>query len=291
MKKKSFAKVNLSLDVVKKRDDGYHELDMIMVPIDLFDTVSINIAKEMSMVANKSFIPLDERNTIIKAIEVLRDKYDFVENFEIELVKNTPTQGGMGGGSANAATTITMINEMLNLKMSEFDMMEVAKKVGADVPFCVYGKPARVMGFGEILKPIEHNLDYYMFIIKPKWGVSTPQAFKNLDLDNLYHPKTNEVVLALENSDYQLFIDSIDNTLEAGAIEIVPQIKTLKAELLDFGFDVAIMSGSGSTVFGISQDENLVDRAVQHFVYDYNFVKKTKIIKDVRLEEIIEDMF
>lgn len=291
MKKKSFAKVNLSLDVVKKRDDGYHELDMIMVPIDLFDTVSINIAKEMSMVTNKSFIPLDERNTIIKAIEVLRDKYDFVENFEIELVKNTPTQGGMGGGSANAATTITMINEMLNLKMSEFDMMEVAKKVGADVPFCVYGKPARVMGFGEILKPIQHNLDYYMFIIKPKWGVSTPQAFKNLDLDNLYHPKTNEVILALENSDYQLFIESIGNSLEAGAIEIVPQIKTLKAELLDFGFDVAIMSGSGSTVFGISQDENLVDRAVQHFVYDYNFVKKTKIIKDVRLEETIEDMF
>ncbi len=291
MKRKSFAKVNLALDVIKKRDDGYHELNMIMVPIDLFDTISIKKAFKMSMTTNKGFIPLDERNTIIKAIEVLRAKFKFPENFEIDLVKNTPTQGGMGGGSANAATTIRMINEILDLKMSEFDMIELGESVGADVPFCVYGRPANVKGFGEILKPIEHNLDYYMFIVKPKWGVSTPQAFKNLDLNNLDHPNCDQVIKALQLNDYQMFIDNIGNSLEAGATEIVPEIKTLKKQLLAFGFDAAIMSGSGSTVFAISQDESLVDRAVQHFVYDYNFVKKTRIIKDVRLEEKIESMF
>ena len=148
MKKKSFAKVNLSLDVVRKRDDGYHELDMVMVPIDLFDTISLEVSEKMEMTTNKGYIPIDDKNTIIKAINLMRDKYRFSENFKIKLVKNTPTQGGLGGGSSNAATTISMINEILNLEMTLEEMLEIGEKVGADVPFCVYGKPARVFCFG-----------------------------------------------------------------------------------------------------------------------------------------------
>lgn len=287
MKRKSFAKVNLSLDVVKRRDDGYHELNMIMVPIDLFDTISIKISEKMHMQTNKGFIPLDSRNTVIKAIELLRAEYKFKENFTIDLMKNTPTQGGLGGGSSNAATTIRMVNEILDLKMSEAEMIKVGEKVGADVPFCVYGRPAVVQGFGDVLKPIEINLEFFMFIVKPKWGVSTPQAFNSLNLKNLKHPNIDAVSKSLEDNDYQAFINKIDNSLEAGAFKILPEIKKLKAELLDFGFDAAVMSGSGSTVFAISKDESLVDQAVTHFVYNYDFVKKTKIISDVRNEEII----
>ena len=287
MKRKSFAKVNLCLDVIKKRDDGYHELDMIMVPIDLFDTVNIEISDKMQIKTNKGFLPLDKRNTVIKAIEVLREEYGFRENFKIELVKNTPTQGGLGGGSSNAATTMRMIDEMLDLKMSEEKMISLGEQVGADVPFCVYGRPAAVQGFGDKLKPIENNLDFYLFIVKPKWGVSTPQAFKKIDFNNLYHPNCKAVIEGLENNDYRLFKDSIGNSLEAGAFKLVKEIKVLKKELLDFGFDQAVMSGSGSTVFAITKDESLIDKAVVSFVNDYAFVKKSRIIKDVRKEEKI----
>lgn len=287
MKRKSFAKVNLCLDVIKKRDDGYHELDMIMVPIDLFDTVNIEISDKMQIKTNKGFLPLDKRNTVIKAIEVLRKEYGFRENFKIELVKNTPTQGGLGGGSSNAATTMRMIDELLDLKMSEEKMISLGEQVGADVPFCVYGRPAAVQGFGDKLKPIENNLDFYLFIVKPKWGVSTPQAFKKIDFNNLYHPNCKAVIEGLENNDYRLFKDSIGNSLEAGAFKLVKEIKVLKKELLDFGFDQAVMSGSGSTVFAITKDESLIDKAVVSFVNDYAFVKKSRIIKDVRKEEKI----
>lgn len=291
MKNKSFAKINLCLDVVKKRDDGFHELDMIMVPIDLFDTVAIEISDEMQMETNKGFLPLDERNTIIKAINLLRSKYDFTENFSIKLMKTVPTQGGMGGGSSNAATAIKMINQMLNLQMSEAEMLNVSEQVGADVPFCLYGRPASVKGFGEILSPLEINLDFHIFIVKPKWGVSTPKAFKNLDLKNIVHPNCNDVIKALKNNDYGLFINSIDNSLEAGAFKLLPVIEVLKRELVDFGFDVALISGSGSTVFGITQDENLVNQAVVHFVDKYPFVKKSRIIKDVKEKEVIDSTF
>ena len=287
MKKKSFAKINLSLDVVRKRADGYHELDMIMVPIDLFDTISIEINEEMEMTTNKGYIPIDDKNTVIKAINLLRDKYHFRENFKIKLVKNTPTQGGLGGGSSNAATTISMVNEILNLEMTLEAMLEIGEKVGADVPFCLYGKPARVSGFGEVIKPLEYNLDFFMFIVKPKWGVSTPKAFKKLDLNKLKHPDIDLVEAALKSNDYPNFIKSIDNSLEAGAVKIVPKIKKIKRELLKFGFDAAVMSGSGSTVFAVTRDEDLIDKAVSKFVKKYHFVKKTMVINDVREEENI----
>lgn len=289
MKYKSFAKLNLCLDVIGKREDGYHELDMIMVPIDLFDTITIEISDTMQMKTNKGYLPLDERNTIVKAINILRDKYHFTENFSIDLVKNVPTQGGMGGGSSNAATTIRMINKMLDLKMSEAKMLLIGEQVGADVPFCIYGRPATVKGFGDIIEPIQVNLDMFIFIVKPKWGVSTPQAFNSLNLNNLYHPHCKAVVKSLEDNDYDLFIDSIGNSLEDGAFKIVPDIKTIKKQLFDFGFDAAVMSGSGSTVFAITKDEDLVNRAVTYFVDKYAFVKKSRLIKDVRSEEDISN--
>lgn len=291
MKRKSFAKLNLTLDVVRKREDGYHELDMIMVPVDLFDTVEINFSDKMEMSTNKGFLPNDERNTIIKAINILREMYGFKENFRIKLMKNTPTQGGMGGGSSNAATAIRMINEMLELEMRESEMLEVATQVGADVAFTLYGRPAAVKGFGDVLEPVDFNLDFHIFIVKPKKGISTPQAFKRLDLDNLEHFDTDLVISAIEAGDYDLFINNIGNSLQAGAAAAVPDILAARDDLLDFGFDAAIMSGSGSSVFGITQDEQLVRAAVVEFFDKYGFVKKSRVIKDVRLEEKISESF
>lgn len=287
MKRKSFAKLNLMLDVVRKNDAGYHDLEMIMVPIDLFDTIDIEFADKTSIKSNKHYIPNDHRNTIIQTIELMRKKYNFTENFKIRLQKNTPTRGGMGGGSSNASLVIRMINDLLDLSMSYEEMHDLAKEVGSDVPFTLYGKPALVSGIGDEIEPINVNLDMYIFIVKPKKGVSTPQLFKSLDLNTVNHYDYKDVKYALENNDYNLFIETIGNSLEEPASKLVPQIKKAKNELLKFGFDTAVMSGAGSTVFAVTQDKDLVNRAVKHFNRKYDFVKKTRIIKSVYSEEMI----
>ncbi len=287
MKRKAFAKLNLTLDVVRRREDGFHELDMIMVPIDLFDSIDIQLSESTTIRTNKGYLPNDKRNTIIKAINILRHRYRFKEHFDISLVKNTPTRAGMGGGSSNGACTIRMVNDMLDLNLSEKEMLDVAEQVGSDVPFTLYGRPALVKGVGEKITPIEINLDLHLFVVKPKKGISTPMAFKKLDVNNLEHFDTAKVKKALESGDYQLFLDNIGNSLEKGAFEEVAQIKEAKDDLINFGFDAAIMSGSGSSVFGITQDEQLVNEAVKKFYNKYAFVKKTKIIKDVRNYENI----
>ena len=285
MKKKAFAKINLCLDVIGKRENGYHELEMVMVPIDLFDTVDIQISEEMKIQNDKFFLPSDERNTVIKAIEIMRKKYGFQENFKIQLVKNIPTQAGMAGGSADAATAIKIVNELLDLKASEKELFEIAEQVGSDVPFCMLGKPALVKGVGEKLTPIEINLDFHIFLAKPKKGVSTKIAFHNLDSTSFSHLDVEKVVQGLKEGNYEVFLDSLGNVLEEVAIQEVPEIYDMKKELLDFGFDAALMSGSGSTVFALTKNEALVDAAVNHFWNRYWFVKKTKILPDILMEE------
>ncbi len=288
MKKKSFAKINLMLDVVERRADGYHELEMITVPIDLFDTIDIKISPKMKMTSNKRYIPNDERNTVIKAIELMRAQYGFKENFTIKLLKNTPTRAGMGGGSSNASLVMRMVNELLDLSASEEDLMKIAQEVGSDVPFTLYGKPALVRGVGERLDPITINMDFFIFIVKPAKGISTPQLFKKLDADHLFHYDVSLVKKALEEGDYDLFIRTIGNSLEPGAIKNVPEIGKAKQDLLNFGFDTAIMSGAGSSVFGITQDVNLVNQAVKRFYRKYDFVKKSRVVKSVVKEESID---
>ena len=285
MKKKAFAKINLCLDVVAKREDGYHELEMIMAPIDLFDTVEIEIAEEMEIRSDKDFLPVDERNTVIKTIELMRRKYGFKENFSIRLIKNIPTQAGMAGGSTDAATTIKMINEILNLNMNEKEMFEIAEQVGSDVPFCLLGKPALVKGVGEQLTPIEINLDFYLFLAKPRKGVSTKIAFSNLDYQHLIHPDVKRMQDSLKAGMYKEFLMSLGNTLEEPALQEVPEIQKIKDELLDFGFDAVLMSGSGSTVFAVTKKETLVNAAINRFWNRYWFIKKSKIIKDISLYE------
>ncbi len=278
MKSKAYAKINLCLNVVGKREDGYHDLEMIMVPIDLFDTVDIEFADQMQISLNKSFLPIDERNTIVKAIAVLREEYGFTQQFNIRLMKNIPSQAGMAGGSTDAAITINILNEMLNLNMDVAKKIELGKKVGADVPFCILSEPAYVEGIGERLTPIEVNCPFHLFLVKPKKGVSTKKAFQALRYDELIHADCAVIIKALKENDYGLLVENLKNSLEQSAFHFVSQIKDLKEELIEYGFDGALMSGSGSTVFAITRNEDLVNKAVLDFGRKYPFVKKSKIV-------------
>ncbi|MEA4874427.1 4-(cytidine 5'-diphospho)-2-C-methyl-D-erythritol kinase [Anaerorhabdus sp.] len=277
MKERAYAKINLSLDVVKRRDDGYHELNMIMVPLEFYDVLSMEISDEMSMESNAGYLPKTEKNTIIKAIEVLRKEYGFKENFKIVLQKHIPTQAGLAGGSADAAAALRLIKRLLKINMSKEKMIELAKKVGADVPFCCINKPALVSGIGEKIIPFEAITDFYVLLVKPYKGVSTKTAFEMLDFETAYHPDCLQMKQALEMGDYEEIIHALGNTLEQPSFKLVPEIAKIKERLIELGMDGVLMSGSGSTVFGLTQSEECLDNAAKEIKKIASFIRKTKI--------------
>ena len=278
MKERAYAKINLSIDVVQKLENGYHELDMIMVPLDFYDVVEIEIADEMSFESNIKFLVMDSKNTIIQAIEVLREECGFSENFRIHLTKHIPTQAGLAGGSSDAAAALKLVKKLLKLNISEEKMLQLAKKVGADVPFCYYSSPAVVKGIGEQIELIDIESDYYVFLAKPKKGVSTKIAFSKINFETLYHPNIEQVKQDLINNDYDGICRNIGNSLEESSFSIVPSIQLLKNNLFHYGFDVALMSGSGSTVFALTKDKSLMDKAAIDFRKQGYFVRKTKTL-------------
>ena len=277
MKQRAYAKINLCLDVVCRREDGYHELEMIMAPVNLYDTLNFEFCDELRLQSNVPYLPLDRRNTIIKAIELLREEYGFKENFEITLQKHIPTQAGMAGGSTDGAAAIRALNKMLRLGMDNDKMVEIAKKVGADVPFCLRSRPAFVTGIGENLEHFRVHTPFYLLLVKPYKGVSTKVAFETLDFSSAQHPDCRKMRQALMNNDYDGVIQSLGNTLEQSAFKLVPQIAAIKKDLLAMGFDGALMSGSGSTVFALTRDLELLEKGAAAMRKKAAFIRKTEL--------------
>ena len=277
MKQRAYAKINLFLDVVCRREDGYHELEMIMAPVNLYDTLNFEFSDELRLQSNVPYLPLDRRNTIVKAIELLREEYGFKENFEITLQKHIPTQAGMAGGSTDGAAAIRALNKMLRLGMDNEKMVEIAKKVGADVPFCLRSRPAFVTGIGENLEHFRVHTPFYLLLVKPYKGVSTKVAFETLDFSCAEHPDCRRMREALIGNDYDGVLQSLGNTLEQSAFKLVPQIATIKQELLALGFDGALMSGSGSTVFALTRDPELLEKGAAAMRKKAAFIRKTEL--------------
>ena len=277
MKQRAYAKINLCLDVVCRREDGYHELEMIMAPVNLYDTLNFEFCDELRLQSNVPYLPLDRRNTIIKAIELLREEYGFKENFEITLQKHIPTQAGMAGGSTDGAAAIRALNKMLRLGMDNDKMVEIAKKVGADVPFCLRSRPAFVTGIGENLEHFRVHTPFYLLLVKPYKGVSTKVAFETLDFSSAQHPDCRKMRQALMINDYDGVIQSLGNTLEQSAFKLVPQIAAIKKDLLAMGFDGALMSGSGSTVFALTRDPELLEKGAAAMRKKAAFIRKTEL--------------
>lgn len=277
MKQRAYAKINLCLDVVRRREDGYHELEMIMAPVNLYDTLNFEFSDELRLQSNVPYLPLDRRNTIVKAIELLREEYGFKENFEITLQKHIPTQAGMAGGSTDGAAAIRALNKMLQLGMDNDKMVGIAKKVGADVPFCLRSRPAFVTGIGENLEHFRVHTPFYLLLVKPYKGVSTKVAFETLDFSCAEHPDCRRMREALIGNDYDGVLQSLGNTLEQSAFKLVPQIATIKQELLALGFDGALMSGSGSTVFALTRDPELLEKGAAAMRKKAAFIRKTEL--------------
>ena len=278
MKERAYAKINLCLDVVGKRDDGYHELEMIMVPIDFYDVLEMNISDQTSLSLNRSYLPADDKNTIIKAIHIMQEHFGFEEQFACSLQKHIPTRAGLAGGSADAAAAIRLICRMHQIRTSEEELIDIARQVGADVPFCLMNRPSLVQGIGEVLTPFTCRTDFEILLVKPRRGVSTKDAFEIVDAKEQEHPDCRKMMRALIENDYEGVVSSLGNSLEDAAVSLVREIRTVKNRLKEEGFDGVLMSGSGSTVFGITRDGELLERAMQKLKEEHYFVRRTRIL-------------
>ena len=277
MKERAYAKINLCLDVVGKREDGYHDLKMIMVPINFYDVLEMEFAPETTLELNRDYLPINDKNTIIKAIHIMQEKYNITEEFRCRLEKHIPTRAGLAGGSADAAAAIRIINRLCNLHLTKDEMIAVGKEVGADVPFCILNRPAFVEGIGEKITTFSCSPDFYLLLIKPRKGVSTAEAFHIVDEQEGIHPDCKAMQEALEYNDYDGIISSLGNSMENAAMTLVPEIRKAKQDLLDLGFDGVLMSGSGSTVFGITRDVELLDSSIDVLKKKRYFVRKTTV--------------
>lgn len=253
MKVYALAKVNLALDVLGQNNDGYHELDMIMAPISLYNIVDITKADQTTITCTNGQIPDD--NTMKKMVAVLKENFSISE-YTIQIEEHIPMQAGLAGASANAAAVLKAINDMDELHLSVKDMIQLGKQVGADVPFCVVNKYARVGGIGENIRLLNCEWKFPILLVKPEQGVSTPEAFARWHELEAVHPKMDVLEKSLLYQDLEFFIRYMANALEPAALSLVEELKLLKEKMQELGLAV-MMTGSGSTMMGFGGMDQL----------------------------------
>lgn len=277
MKIKAYAKINLALDVLGVRDDGYHELRMIMVPLDFFDDMDISYSEKMEYVSNRPYIFFDENNTIVKAFNIMKEEFGIKENFKVVLNKMIPTQAGLAGGSTDGAAIIKFLNVKYNLQLSDEKIKELCLKIGADVYFNYYSKPALVEGLGDKLTFIDIKDNYHVLLVKPKRGVSTKECYKKLDMDSCVHPDVDLILDKLKNGEN--IKPYLKNSLEAPAIELCKGIAKAKRDLEHAGADFTMVTGSGSTVYTIDRDLFKINQLRKKMMNRGYFVRTCQILK------------
>ena len=264
MRLRAFAKINLGLDILRKREDGYHEVRMIMQTIQMYDVLEMKKVKKpgISLSVNYPYIPSDERNLVYKAANLLMDEFQVKEGVDIRLEKFIPVAAGMAGGSSDAAAAMVGINHLFKLGLSEKDLMDRAVNIGADVPYCIMRGTALAEGIGEKLTRIAQVPDCYVLIGKPGIGVSTKTAYESLQLDKIQsHPDIDGMIRDIENGNLLAMTDKMGNVFESGIIGKYPVIGEIKDLMEANGALKAMMSGSGPTVFGIFDDREKMEAA------------------------------
>ena len=275
MKRKCFAKINLSLDSLYERPDGYHEIDTIMAPISLFDELTIipNNTGEFNYESNFNIGDLKD-NLIYKAWDLLKDMTDN-PGVDVKLIKNIPLAAGLAGGSTDAAEMIKGLNELWDINLSKSEMQELGAKLGADIPFFFENSIARAKGIGEILKPFKNNLDMKILLVNDGTEISSAEVYKKLA--DYGHVENDLIVKKLEDGHHSA-IFYFKNVMEDVVIDLHPHLLDIKFEFLDLGAEISLISGSGATIFGIFMDDETLDDAYHKMKDKYYFVEKVEII-------------
>ena len=270
----AYAKVNLALDVLRRREDGYHDVCMIMQNLSLYDTLTFTMeeadALAITLSCDKEFVPCDERNLIYKAIVLMGETYHLTGNIHVELVKRIPVEAGMAGGSTDCAAAFHAMRELYGLDVSDQELMKLGVKLGADVPYCIMAKTALSEGIGEVLTEVAPLPDCYVVVAKPTISVSTKMVYENLHANELqHHPDVAGMIEALKQGDLSGVASRMENVLETVTTKLYPQIEEIKQTMKESGAENAIMSGSGPTVFGLYREKAIAEQAAEKIRQQY----------------------
>lgn len=278
---KAYAKINLGLDVVRKREDGYHEVRMIMQTVKLFDKLTFQLVDEdvIRIKTNFGFLPVNENNLVYKAVKLLKDTYQVDKGVEIDLFKCIPVAAGMAGGSADCAAALVGAARLFNLHLSKEKLMELGVTLGADVPYCVLRGTALSEGIGEVLTSLPAIPNCHILIAKPPVSVSTKFVYEHLDAKGLdTHPDIDGMVEAIKEGNLCGITDRMENVLETVTIPEYPVIEEIKNTMKQHGAMNAMMSGSGPTVFGIFEKAETA-REAEGVIREKNLANQVYVVE------------
>ena len=279
---KALAKINLGLDVVRRREDGYHEVRMIMQTIQLYDRLDIKRTQEpgIQIQTNLSFLPVNENNLIYKAAKLLMDEFSITDGVSVKLDKRIPVAAGMAGGSTDAAAMLIGVNRLFSLGLTKRQLMERGVQIGADVPYCIMRGTALAEGIGEALSPLPPMVKCPVLIAKPSISVSTTFVYQNLKLDDTtIHPDIDRLRDDIKAKNLHDIAAHMGNVLETVTIPNYPVIDEIKKHMLSNGAVGAMMSGSGPTVFGLFDDEDTAKKA-------YKAMRSSHLARQVYLTSV-----
>ena len=281
MKIKAYAKINISLDIIGKREtDGYHLLRMIMQNIDLYDEIDINKQESgITLTCNKNYVPTDIKNLAYKAALLFKERYDIKEGVNINITKNIPVSAGLAGGSTDGAAVLVAMNKLFNVNASDEELMELGVSLGADIPYCIKGGTALCEGIGEEVTSLKPFKDKIIVLVKPGFGVSTKEVYKSFDMDKVrIHPRTEELITAMANDDLEYVANNMKNLLENVTLRKHKVLIKIKEDMIRLGAIGSMMSGSGPSVFAFFDDMLKAQRCFEKMKENYKEVFLTRTI-------------
>jgi 4-diphosphocytidyl-2-C-methyl-D-erythritol kinase len=277
---KAPAKINLTLDVLHKREDDFHEVEMVMTTIDLADRLELTLLpqKQIKVDCSASFVPADDRNLAYQAAKLLQDRFNIQQGVYIYIDKQIPVAAGLAGGSSDAAATIKGLNILWSLRLSLEEMAKLGSELGSDISFCIYGGTALATGRGEKIQRLPAPPPFWVILAKPPIGVSTGGIYKNLTRENIqqYPRHTSRMLEAFEHRSFSEITASLGNILETVTLKQYPEVQHIKEQMARFGADGVLMSGSGPTVYALTQKEsrmNRINNALKGFCRDVYVVR------------------
>lgn len=276
---KAPAKINLTLDVIGKREDGYHEVEMVMTTIDLADRIDVALTDQSGIAVDctAAYVPTDARNLAYQAAALMKEAYGIRQGIAIRIDKRIPVAAGLGGGSSDAAAVLRALKALLGLNVSREELAALGAHIGSDVPFFVYGGTAVARGRGERIEPVPAPPPCWVVLAKPPLAVSTADVYRALRLDAIDQPPTSAAMVdALNRQDFAAVCRSLGNMLEAVTFSLHPEVRKLKERMQAFGAEGVLMSGSGPTVFALTQQLSRARRitnALRGFCRDVYLVR------------------
>ena len=286
----AYAKINLVLDVLRKREDGYHEVAMVMQAVELNDTIQLREAERNWITTNNRHIPMNMNNLAMRAVTLMQREFpDSVPKLEVSLEKRIPVAAGMAGGSADCAAVMLGINQICNLGLTKVQLEQLSAQLGSDIPFCIGGPTALATGRGEMIEPLPECPELYLILVKPPFGVSTPKVYGNLRVHEITdHPDIQHCIQGLHKGDKLQILESMGNVLEQSTFELQPKVKSIKDGMRACGAEHVLMSGSGPTVFAAFAEYSDAEAYYSKLKRQYPSAILTRTVNKKQLEERVK---